>query len=311
MKFQSLAESPLGISDDEIWSLFSPFLVQDFSPEEPEWRREINRRKKKILRKYLRQKLFGWQAGHKRDEAAIIAEYSKAWQESQYAAYTLSLPPTRISPWVWRDHRAFASDVGATRFRQLMLIKTIETVKPSKVLEVGCGNGINLLLLACRFPDIEFTGVELTEQGHIAAERFQEQTTLPQQMVDYAPLPLVDTTAFRGIRFLQGTAADLPFEDSSFDMVQTILALEQMEQIRSAALSEIARVCRGTTFMIEPFSDVNEDGWSRKNVIQRNYFQGRIADLPSYGLQPATAINDFPQEAFLKVGAVLSSKATD
>ncbi|MGB5201968.1 MAG: class I SAM-dependent methyltransferase [Sedimenticolaceae bacterium] len=257
MKFQSLAESPLGISDDE---------------------------------------------------AAVIAEYSKAWQESQYAAYTLSLPPTRISPWVWRDRRVFASDVGATRFRQLMLIKTIETVKPSNVLEVGCGNGINLLLLACRFPDIAFTGVELTKQGHIAAERFQQQATLPQQMVDYAPLPLVDDTAFRRIRFLQGTAADLPFEDSSFDMVQTILALEQMEQIRPDALSEIARVCRGTTLMIEPFRDANEQGWSRKNVGQRNYFQGRIADLPSYGLQPAMAINDFPQEAFLKVCALQSTK---
>ena len=308
MKFQSLAESPLNISDEELASLFDPFVAQDFAGGDPGWQTEITHRKKKLLRKYLRQKFFGWRSSHQRDEAAIIAEYSRAWQESQYAAYTLKLPRTRISPWVWRDRRIFASDVGATRFRQLMLIKAIEIAKPRQVLEVGCGNGINLLLLACRFPDIEFTGIELTEQGHSAAERFQELPELPADMIDYAPLPLLDVTAFRRIRFVRGTAMDLPFPDRSFDMVQTILALEQMERIRSDALSEIARVCRVTALMIEPFRDVNEDGWARKNVVQRNYFQGRIADLTGYGLQPVMAVNDFPQEAFLKVCAVQSEK---
>jgi ubiquinone/menaquinone biosynthesis C-methylase UbiE len=308
MEFPSLAESPLNITDEELTSLFNPFVLKSFSADDPEWRTEIDRRKKKLLRKYLKQRLFGWLPSRQRNEAAIIAEYSKAWQESQYAAYTLSLPPTRISPWVWRDQRMFASDVGATRFRQLMLIRYIELAKPRQVLEVGCGNGINLLLLACRFPEIEFTGVELTRQGHIAAEKFQQLAELPAEMVQYAPLPLKDITAFRNIRFIQGTAAELPLEDNSFDMVQTILALEQMERIRADALSEIARVCRGSTLMIEPFHDVNASGWPRKNIVQRNYFQGRIADLSKHGLQPVLATNDFPQEAFLKVCMVQSKK---
>ena len=308
MKFHSITESPLNISASELENLLNPFVVRRVSEDDSEWRSEIRRRQKKILKKYRRQRLFGWLPFYKRNEAAIVAEYSKAWQESEYSAYDLSVPPTRISPWVWDGRRMFASDVGATRFRQLLLIRAIELVKPRKVLEVGCGNGINLLLLAGRFPEIEFTGLELTEQGHRAAQWFQQQPELPAAMVAYAPLPLRDATAFQRIRFVQGTAANLAFEDGSFDRVQTRLALEQMEQIRAAALSEIARVCSSSTFMIEPFRDVNESGWPRRNVIRRNYFQGRIEELGAYGLEPVMAVDDFPQEVFLKVCAVLSKK---
>lgn len=105
MEFQSLAESPLGVTDEELAALFTPFVRDTVSGDNPEWRGEIARRKKKVLRKYLKQRLFGWLPSHQRNEAAIIAEYSRAWQESQYAAYTLARPPTRISPWVWRGQR--------------------------------------------------------------------------------------------------------------------------------------------------------------------------------------------------------------
>jgi hypothetical protein len=60
--------------------------------------------------------------------------------------------------------------------------------------------------------------------------------------------------------------------------------------------------------MIEPFRDVNNTGWPRANVIRRNYFRGRIADLPAYGLKPAIITDDFPQEVFLRTCAVLCEK---
>jgi hypothetical protein len=43
-------------------------------------------------------------------------------------------------------------------------------------------------------------------------------------------------------------------------------------------------------------------------VLRRNYFRGRIAELRGYGLEPGLALNDFPQESFLKVCAVISEK---
>ena len=48
-----------------------------------------------------------------------------------------------------------------------------------------------------------------------------------------------------GVTFLQGSAAELSFPDGAFDLVMTVLAIEQMERIRARALAEITRVARG------------------------------------------------------------------
>lgn len=308
MEFTSLSKSGLDISRGQVAELFQPFVAESFDAAAAPWRAELRRRESKIRRKYLKRMVLGWLPSTQRNERTVIDEYSKAWQLSEYDKYDLHQPLARVSPWEWGEQKLFASDVGATRFRQLILIRVIEQLKPRTVLEVGCGNGINLILLACRFPDIDFTGVELTRQGHQAACEFQKQSELPRAMQEYAPLELADTGAFRRIRFVKGSAADLPFEDGSFDLVTTILALEQMERIRDQALREITRVAGRHLFNIEPFRDLNDRGGARRNVIQRNYFRGRIDDLRRYGLRPRLALKDFPQEAFLKAGAVLSRK---
>jgi SAM-dependent methyltransferase len=131
---------------------------------------------------------------------------------------------------------------------------------------------------------------------------------LPRGLADFAPLQFADPSAFKRIEFLQGNAVRLPFEDGAFDLVYTVLALEQMERVRSQALTEIARVAARNALMIEPFRDVNKALWPRLNVLRRDYFRGRINDLGRYGLEPVLALDDFPQEAFLKVCAVLSKK---
>lgn len=308
MQLTPLADSGLDISREEVTRLFEPFVARYAGPDDPAWLAEIAKRKRKILRGYLIRRLFGWLPAQQRREHTVLQEYSKAWQDSEYAHYSLAAPLPRLSPWEWQGQRMFASDVGATRVRQLLLIRLLERLKPRSVLEVGCGNGINLILLAGRFPGIEFTGIELTPQGRQAATGLQKLPVLPPPMQDYAPLPLVDPTAFRRIRFLQGNAASLPFPDDHFDLVLTVLALEQMERVRRQALGEIARVARRHVLALEPFRDVNDTGWPRRNVIRRNYFRGRIADLAAYGLKPILAIDDFPQEAFLKACAVLAEK---
>jgi SAM-dependent methyltransferase len=308
MQFASLASSGLGLSQDEVTAFFEPFVARKVGADDPEWLAEISQRRRGILRRYLKRILLPWSSRTKRDEREVIREYSKAWKPGEYENYRLGGALPRLSPWVYRGERMFASDIGGTRFRQALLVRMIEHLMPRSVLEVGCGNGINLILLAGSFPDIEFTGVELTREGHQAAVEFQRHEALPETMQAYAPLPLKDTSAFRRIRFIQGNAADLPFGDNQFDLVYSILALEQMEQIRHRALAEFARVARSYTLMLEPFRDVNSTGWPRANVIRRDYFRGRIADLPAYGLKPTLITDDFPQEVFLRACAVLSEK---
>jgi SAM-dependent methyltransferase len=309
IEVSNLAATGLGVTPERLEELFAPFVAARLEADDPRWRKEAARRRRKTLRQALRRMLLGRFARAGRDEATVRQEYERGWSGIDYGRYAPDAPLQGATPWLYRGRRMLATDTGATRVRQLLLVRIVERLRPRSVLEVGCGNGINLLLLSCRFPQIAFSGLELTEAGHHAAVAFQDMPALPGPMQAFAPEPLRDASAFRNIRFVHGNAADMPFEDGAFDLVYTTLALEQMEQVRAAALGEIARVCARNTLMIEPFADVNADLWPRLYVYRRNYFRGRIADLDGYGLKPVLATDDFPQELLLKACAVLADKA--
>lgn len=308
MRLSTWTEAGLGRMDDEIAAAFAPLVRGEAAPGDRDWSREMWRQRRRILLDLLKHRFLGSQAAHQRHASSIVDEYDRVWAKG-YERYQLQ-PIGRSKPWLWRAQRYWSNSIGATRFRQVILARIVERLRPRQVLEVGCGNGINLMLLACRFPDVQFTGLELTPVGHGAAVRFQnENATLPQAMQAYAPLPLSDPAGFRRIRFVQGSAADLPFPDGAFDLTMTVLALEQMERIRDRALSEIARVTSGHALLLEPFRDLNNRGWLLLNRIRRDYFAGRVNELPDYGLVPEFAIDDYPQEALLRTCLVLCRKS--
>lgn len=303
--FSALDSLELGLSPAGLRELFLPF-ARPVACDAPEWRRELFRRKRRILKRLLRQRLRG-NGSQGRAAEAVLQEYSSAWSGLDYAVYDPEGGGLKPTPWQLGDECFLASDVGATRVRQQLLVRVIEQLRPRRVLEVGCGNGINLLLAAGRFPEVSFTGLELTEAGVAAARGFQQtQETLPAHLQAFAPEPLEDARAFRGIEFLQGDAAAMPFEAGQFDLVYSMLALEQMESIRHRALGEVARVAGDAYFGIEPFREANARGWRRLYVRQRGYFRGSFTDLAAAGLQPRWATMDFPQEVFLGAGAVLA-----
>jgi len=299
----------LGVTPDQIEALLAPFVTARAPCWSRRWQTEIWRRRHKALRRMWRD--LGGEASPRqgRSSAIVQAEYADVWSRAGFDRYDPHNVPAGSTPWLWRNQCLLANTTGATRWRQLLLIRAIEKMRPRTVVEIGCGNGINLMMLACRFPQIAFTGIELTAQGHAAAQAFQQaHVELPANLRAFAPEPLADLTSFRRVRFLQGSATELPFDDGAFDLAITVLALEQMEQIRSRALAEIARVVRSHTVMIEPFRDVNDGFWQRLNVRQRGYFRGRIAELADFGLQPLVACADFPQKYILRAALVLSAR---
>jgi ubiquinone/menaquinone biosynthesis C-methylase UbiE len=294
---------PLGITRPEVERLFAPFVKID----DEAWQRRYAKRNRKIWRQYLNRRLFGWRRDAQRVKSAVAREYGDEWLSIDHRSYSLDAAPARHSLWQWDDQRTLASNRGGTRVRQLLLVRVLELLKPRRVLEIGCGNGINLLLLSGRFPETRFTGIDLTREGPAAARRMQQQNELlPPHLQAFAPLSLEDPSAFKRVTFQSGDASALPFDAKSFDLVITVLALEQMERIRDQALNEIARVSAGHAFMIEPFREANDSGIARRYVVARDYWRGRIADLPSHGMQPLWATTDMPQEAFLKACAVLA-----
>lgn len=301
-----LEQTPLGITRSEVEHLFAPFMRF----EDAYWQRKFTHRNRRVWKQYLMRRAFGWQAAKRRLRDAVAREYGDEWLSIDHRSYSLDRSPEARSLWHWDDKRFLASNRGGTRIRQLLLIRCIELLKPRRVLEVGCGNGINLLLLAGRFPEVHFAGVDLTPEGVAAAQSVQKkQEFLPDYLQEFAPAGIADATAFRRIDFRVGDACALPFEPGSFDLVYTSLALEQMERVRERALREIARVAARNVFMIEPFRDANISGPNRRYIVARDYLQARLADLPSYGLKPLWATTDFPQEVFLHACAALTEVA--
>ena len=96
---------------------------------------------------------------------------------------------------------------------------------PPNLLEVGCGGGYNSELIRSQFPDIEYTGVDISSA-----------------MIDLAREHYPDRT------FEVGSAYELAFADNSFEVVLDGVALLHMSEWRTA-LAEYARVARGRVIL--------------------------------------------------------------
>lgn len=296
---QRLSDLPIRFDAAAIDSAMRPFLVSE--GETLRWHGEVARRGISTLARLVS----GREA--ERDRGAIESEYKDAWGAG-YRRYQLGRADLKAKPWHWGGRKLLLDPAAATRLRTVLFAAVIKHLKPKSVLEVGSGNGINLLSLAGAFPDVEFNGLELTNEGVLQSRKAQSDAKIAEIIRAYSPLETRDPTAIGRIRFVQGDASAMPFEGSSFDLVMTVLAVEQMESIRAAALREIARVTRGHALMLEPFRDMNARGLRRLYVKSRGYFRGSIDELRSYGLEPLWATDDFPQEAFLGTALVLAEK---
>lgn len=81
--------------------------------------------------------------------------------------------------------------------------------KPRRILDIGCGMGHNVLPIAKRYPDAEVvaidTGVPMLRYGHARAMAL----------------------GYENVTFMQAEASQLPFEDESFDWIQTTMFLHE------------------------------------------------------------------------------------
>lgn len=296
-QLRSLDDLPVLVDLGEIEMAIRPFLVSEGD----------NRRWDKVRGTLWRDTIGRLAAGRVpvRDRDLIEREYA-VWATLGYDRYRTGRKDLKAMPWEWRGRRLFLDGAVAARIRTVLLSAVLDHLKPRRVLEVGSGHGINLLSLAGAFPDIEFIGLELTREGVEQSRHAQSDGSIAQILRDHSPSKLVDPSAIERVKFTQGDASAMPFEADSFDLVITVLAVEQMETIRSAALSEISRVAKRHVLMLEPFSDVNERGLRRLYVQSRGYFRGSIDGLRVSGLEPLWATSDFPQESFLGTALVLA-----
>ena len=109
---------------------------------------------------------------------------------------------------------------------RMKIADVIAALKPRTVCEVGSGAGTNLLLLANRFPDIAFSGFELTASGTRLARALQVRDLHDTRFGKDLRLTPEGRDAIGRIAFSEGSAYDLPCPDDAYDLVFTHSALE-------------------------------------------------------------------------------------
>ena len=135
-------------------------------------------------------------------------------------------------------HWGFFYDFNSTDFAQAcrdwdnIMKSRVEVLPSSRILDVGCGNGVTSLWLAetteCSVTGIDVSGVRIAAAQQALAGQPQLQA-----------------------EFVQGSATKLPFEDGKFDAAWSQASLYHIAD-RSTALREIGRVVAdGAVFVLD------------------------------------------------------------
>lgn len=165
--------------------------------------------------------------------------------------------------------------LGAKEIRQHYLnylYAEIDELKPQngfRILEVGCGNCINLVNLKERYPDAEIHGIDVSENRIETSKKFWGES-------------------LEGVSLsVRSITKRTPFEKGYFNVVFSMHCIEQISQDTELAINEMLRITGTKTVMIEPV-------YENCNLAQKLYLKN--ADhvqklLPSViesGMHPVT-----------------------
>jgi SAM-dependent methyltransferase len=172
-------------------------------------------------------------------------------------------PQTEIAagnPWYVEDQ--FATQLGAPAFRAVVenrwrtFTAAIDTWAaqtrraPTRILDAGCGDGINLTFLA-----------------RLNAERGWTASLFG---ADYSVLRVDRAQALGTARLVRTSVTALAFEAAAFDIVLCNQVLEHVPDL-SAALAELRRVIApGGLLLVGVPNEGSPLGWLRNHVLQRS-----------------------------------------
>ena len=110
--------------------------------------------------------------------------------------------------------------------RRFVTRRAVTMVQAGQAADLGCGPGHLAIRLAQAAPDLEVTGIDLSEEMLVEAERSARRSGLQNR-----------------VAFKKGDAAQIPFPAGSLDLVVSTLSLHHWSD-PVGVLDEIARVLR-------------------------------------------------------------------
>ncbi len=169
--------------------------------------------------------------------------------------------------------------------------ETYPDFNPKRILDIGCGMGHNVLPLALAFPEAEIiaidTGAPMLRYGHA-------------RMVDLG---------ISNVRFLQLEASELPFENESFDWIQSTMFLHETGgKSIYKIMKEIHRLLRpeGITLHIEQ-PQYTEDMSLYEQFIRDwdAYYNSEPYWSKMHDIQPIDLMAEagFDRNEFMQIGA--------
>tara|TARA_B100001027_G_scaffold149077_1_gene104400 strand:+ start:1188 stop:2072 length:885 start_codon:yes stop_codon:yes gene_type:complete len=227
---------------------------------------------------YLKIKnyIFSILKNFKRSQNFTKERYERIWNIDQIVQH-FDINSNNYSLYKYKEI-FLAHSCLTTKIQQILIINQIKELKPSSVLEIGCGPGITLKLLADIFLETNFFGIDQSIEGIKYAN---DQKKNPVDPIFKEKLNFQFNNAVNNpkLKFENQDAKSLKFSDKSFDLVFSNLALEQMDNIKYDVLSEIKRVARKYIIMIEPFKDLNKTGLRYLHHTSKQYFSLNHTDI--------------------------------
>lgn len=165
---------------------------------------------------------------------------------------------TKLQEWIWKTRHLYKGKKWANEYLQStnhphreQIATEVSSCYPfESVLEIGCNSGPNLLLLAQKYPQVNFSGVDINASAISVGNRHIKGHNI------------------KNISLLTGKAGSLDLlKDKSVDVVFTDAVLMFVGQDKiTSALKEMGRIARKSIILNEYHSET---------PIKNNYDGGR------------------------------------
>tara|TARA_B100000674_G_scaffold479419_1_gene477795 strand:+ start:142 stop:1026 length:885 start_codon:yes stop_codon:yes gene_type:complete len=246
--------------------------------------------------------LFSKIKNFKRSQKFTKERYERIWNEDQIIKH---FDINSNSYYLHKFKKIFlAHSCLTTKIQQYLILSKIAELNPKTVLEIGCGSGITLKLLSDLFCEIHFSGVDQSIEGIKYAKRLKNQILNPifKKQLNFQFNDIENNT---NLELYNQDARSLNFNNKTFDVVFSNLALEQMDNIKYEVLSEIKRVAKNYLIFIEPFKNLNSFGLRYLHHKSKQYFNLNYKDIEDKDFEIIEFYDQLPSLLSLNYGMLV------